>query len=42
MTAADIQALAREYLAPEKMLAVRIVSDKLATASAPAKSTQLP
>ena len=39
MTAAEIQALARRYLAPEKMLAVRIVSDSVAIASVPAKAT---
>jgi zinc protease len=42
VTPAEIQALARQYLSPEKMLAVRIVSDRVATASAPPKATQLP
>ena len=42
VTPAEIQALARRYLSPDKMLAVRIVSDRVATASAPPKATQLP
>jgi zinc protease len=42
VTPAEIQALARQYLSPDKMLAVRIVSDSVATASAPPKATQLP
>jgi zinc protease len=42
VTPAEIQALARQYLSPDKMLAVRIVSDRVATASAPPKATQLP
>ncbi|HEX6218782.1 MAG TPA: insulinase family protein [Sphingomicrobium sp.] len=42
MTADEIQALARKYLAPEKMLAVRIVSESLASVSPPDKGTQLP
>ena len=48
MTAADIQALAKKYLAPEKMLTVNIVSDKMATSTPAtagaeaAKATHLP
>jgi zinc protease len=41
MTAADIQALAKQYLAPEKMLAVRVVSDSLQTDPKTMASTQL-
>jgi hypothetical protein len=42
MTAGDVQALARKYLAPEKMLAVHIVSDGVATASKSPASAHLP
>jgi zinc protease len=42
MTAADVQALAKRYLAPEKMLAVHIVSDRVTTASASSKPPHLP
>ncbi|HET7709148.1 MAG TPA: insulinase family protein [Sphingomicrobium sp.] len=42
ITAGDVQALARKYLAPEKMLAVHIVSDSVTTASKSAASAHLP
>ena len=41
MTAADIQALARQYLAPDKMLAVRVVSETVTPVAKAAAATQL-
>ena len=41
-TAGDLQALARKYLAPEKMLSVHIVSDSAITAQADGKAAHLP
>jgi zinc protease len=41
VTAADLQALARQYLAANKTQRVRIVSDKLQTAQAPAKDASV-
>ena len=41
MTAADIQALAKQYLAPDKMLAVRVISDSAATEAKTMAATQL-
>lgn len=42
LTAGDIQELARKYLAPDKMLAVHIVSDSTKVALAPAQTGHLP
>jgi len=42
MTADYVQTLARRYLAPDKMLAVHIVSDRVATASTKQNPPHLP
>ena len=42
MTTGDLQELARKYLAPEKMLAVHIVSDSVEAVAASAQAAHLP
>ena len=41
MTATDIQALAQQYLAPDKMLSVRVVSETAAADPKTIAATQL-